>query len=161
MIFYLHFLLLSIWTLNFSHLGIEVSDKYKLNEGIAQDSINSVKNKSLKSPIVNTNALYKGKGKRYTNDSLIFIRSSDNNYQWVISPKFNSDGVINGVVVCELYVSPDGNILRVKPGIKGSTFYSEKIYKMLEEGFLKAKFKVISKNNTGRIVHVTINFKAR
>jgi len=152
----------------------------------AAETTKEVKNST---PAVNTNALYKGKknngqgsgdgeGGGPGNQGSALGDPLASNYgeggsgfgntpisltsrHWAVRPNIDDKSQFSGVVVCELTVDRNGNIVNVRPGVKGTTYSSPTVYSMLERELRKAKFNTVANAPDRRIVHVTINFKVR
>lgn len=152
----------------------------------APETTKEVKNSA---PTVNTNALYKGKknngqgagdgeGGGVGNQGSALGDPLASNYgeggsgfgntpisltsrHWAVRPNIDDKSQFSGVVVCELTVDRNGNIVNVRPGVKGTTYSSPTVYNMLERELRKAKFNTVANAPERRIVHVTINFKVR
>lgn len=152
----------------------------------ASETTKEVKNSA---PTVNTNALYKGKknngqgagdgeGGGVGNQGSALGDPLASNYgeggsgfgntpisltsrHWAVRPNIDDKSQFSGVVVCELTVDRNGNIVNVRPGVKGTTYSSPTVYNMLERELRKAKFNTVANAPERRIVHVTINFKVR
>jgi outer membrane biosynthesis protein TonB len=152
----------------------------------AAETTKEVKNST---PTVNTNALYKGKknngqgsgdgeGGGPGNQGSALGDPLASNYgeggsgfgntpisltsrHWAVRPNIDDKSQFSGVVVCELTVDRNGNIVNVRPGVKGTTYSSPTVYSMLERELRKAKFNTVANAPDRRIVHVTINFKVR
>lgn len=152
----------------------------------AAETTKEVKNST---PAVNSNALYKGKknngtgagdgtggtpGNQGSNlgdplasnygdggsgfgDTPISLSSR----HWSVRPNIDDKSQFSGVVVCELTVDKNGNIVNVRPGVKGTTYSSTTVFGMLERELRKAKFNAVPNAPDRRVVHVTINFKQR
>jgi outer membrane biosynthesis protein TonB len=152
----------------------------------APETTKEVKNST---PTVNTNALYKGKknngqgagdgeGGGPGNQGSALGDPLASNYgeggsgfgdtpisltsrHWAVRPNIDDKSQFSGVVVCELTVDRNGNIISVRPGVKGTTYSSPTVYSMLERELRKAKFNTVANAPERRVVHVTINFKVR
>ena len=152
----------------------------------APETTKEVKNST---PTVNTNALYKGKknngqgagdgeGGGTGNQGSALGDPLASNYgeggsgfgntpisltsrHWAVRPNIDDKSQFSGVVVCELTVDRNGNIVSVRPGVKGTTYSSPTVYSMLERELRKAKFNTVPNAPERRVVHVTINFKVR
>lgn len=152
----------------------------------APETTKEVKNST---PTVNTNALYKGKknngqgagdgeGGGVGNQGSALGDPLASNYgeggsgfgntpisltsrHWAVRPNIDDKSQFSGVVVCELTVDRNGNIVSVRPGVKGTTYSSPTVYSMLERELRKAKFNTVPNAPERRVVHVTINFKVR
>lgn len=152
----------------------------------APETTKEVKNST---PTVNTNALYKGKknngqgsgdgeGGGAGNQGSALGDPLASNYgeggsgfgntpisltsrHWAVRPNIDDKSQFSGVVVCELTVDRNGNIVSVRPGVKGTTYSSPTVYSMLERELRKAKFNTVPNAPERRVVHVTINFKVR
>ena len=152
----------------------------------APEPTKEVKNST---PTVNTNALYKGKknngqgagdgeGGGAGNQGSALGDPLASNYgeggsgfgntpisltsrHWAVRPNIDDKSQFSGVVVCELTVDRNGNIVSVRPGVKGTTYSSPTVYSMLERELRKAKFNTVPNAPERRVVHVTINFKVR
>lgn len=152
----------------------------------APETTKEVKNST---PTINTNALYKGKknngqgsgdgeGGGAGNQGSALGDPLASNYgeggsgfgntpislssrHWAVKPNIDDKSQFSGVVVCELTVDRNGNIVSVRPGVKGTTYSSPTVYSMLERELRKAKFNTVPNAPDRRVVHVTINFKVR
>lgn len=152
----------------------------------APETTKEVKNST---PAVNTNALYKGKknnaqgqgdgtGSTPGNQGSALGDPLASNYgdggsgfgdtpislssrHWAVKPNIDDKSQFSGVVVCELTVDRNGNIINVRPGVKGTTYSSPTVYSMLERELRKSKFNPVPNAPDRRIVNVTINFKQR
>ena len=152
----------------------------------APETTKEVKNST---PTVNTNALYKGKknngqgagdgeGGGAGNQGSALGDPLASNYgeggsgfgntpisltsrHWAVRPNIDDKSQFSGVVVCELTVDRNGNIISVRPGVKGTTYSSPTVYSMLERELRKAKFNAVPNAPERRVVNVTINFKVR
>ena len=163
-----------------------VTKTVKAVKNPAPETTKEVKNST---PTVNTNALYKGKknngqgsgdgegggtgnqgsklgdplasnygeGGSGFGDTPISLTSR----HWAVRPNIDDKSQFSGVVVCELTVDRNGNIISVRPGVKGTTYSSPTVYSMLERELRKAKFNAVPNAPERRVVHVTINFKVR
>lgn len=152
----------------------------------ASETTKEVKNST---PAINTNALYKGKknngkGSGDGEGGGVGNQGSDlgdplaSNYgdggsgfgdtpisltsrHWAVRPNIDDKSQFSGVVVCELTVDRNGNIVNVRPGVKGTTYSSPTVFGMLERELRKAKFNTVANAPDSRKVYVTINFKVR
>ena len=163
-----------------------VTKTVKAVKNPAPETTKEVKNST---PTVNTNALYKGKknngqgsgdgegggpgnqgsklgdplasnygeGGSGFGDTPISLTSR----HWAVRPNIDDKSQFSGVVVCELTVDRNGNIISVRPGVKGTTYSSPTVYSMLERELRKAKFNTVANAPDRRVVHVSINFKVR
>lgn len=140
-------------------------------------------------PAVNSNALYKGKknngkgagdgeGTTAGNQGSELGDPLASNYgeggsgfgntpislssrHWAQKPNINDQSQFSGVVVCELVVDRNGNIVSVRPGVKGTTYSSPTVFSMLERELRKGKFNPVPNAPDRRVVQVSINFKQR
>jgi len=152
----------------------------------APETTKEVKNST---PAVNSNALYKGKKNNGTGsgdgtgstpgnqgselgdplasnygeggsgfgDTPISLSSR----HWAQKPNIDDKSQFSGVVVCELTVDKNGNIINVRPGVKGTTYSSPTVFSMLERELRKARFNAVPNAPEKRVVQVSINFKQR
>lgn len=151
-------------------------------------SSNPATSKEVKktTPTINSNAIYKGKKNNGTgmgdgtgttpgNQGSILGDPLASNYgeggsgmgdtpitlssrHWAQRPNIQDNGQFSGVVVCELTVDKNGNIVSVRPGVKGTTYSSPTVYGMLDRELRKAKFNPVPNAPDRRVVLVTINF---
>jgi len=155
-------------------------------KNVAPETTKEVKNST---PTVNTNALYKGKkndgkgqgdgtGSTPGNQGSALGDPLASNYgdggsgfgdtpislssrHWSQRPNIDDKSQFSGVVVCELVVDKNGNIISVRPGVKGTTYSSPTVFNMLERELRKARFNAVPNAPDRRTVHVSINFKQR
>lgn len=153
---------------------------------VAAETTKEVKNST---PKVNSNALYKGKKNNGTgagdgtgstpgNQGSALGDPLASNYgeggsgfgdipislssrHWAQKPNIDDKSQFSGVVVCELVVDKNGNIISVRPGVKGTTYSSPTVFTMLERELRKARFNPVPNAPDRRVVHVSINFKQR
>lgn len=161
----------------------------KTEKAVKNPSPETTKEVKNSTPTVNTNALYKGKknngqgagdgeGGGVGNQGSALGDPLASNYgeggsgfgntpisltsrHWAVRPNIDDKSQFSGVVVCELTVDRNGNIVSVRPGVKGTTYSSPTVYSMLERELRKAKFNTVPNAPERRVVHVTINFKVR
>ncbi len=152
----------------------------------ATETTKEVKNST---PAVNSNALYKGKknnasgggdgtGSTPGNQGSELGDPLASNYgeggsgfgdtpislssrHWAQRPNIDDKSQFSGVVVCELTVDRNGNIINVRPGVKGTTYSSPTVFSMLERELRKARFNPVPNAPDKRVVQVSINFKQR
>lgn len=155
-------------------------------KAVAAETTKEVKNST---PAVNSNALYKGKknngqgsgdgtGSTPGNQGSELGDPLAANYgeggsgfgntpisltsrHWSVRPNISDQSQFSGVVVCELTVDKNGNIVSVRPGVKGTTYSSPTVFSMLERELKKAKFNAVPNAPDRRVVNVTINFKQK
>lgn len=153
---------------------------------VSPETTKEVKNST---PAVNSNALYKGKknngtgggdgtGSTAGNQGSALGDPLASNYgeggsgfgntpisltsrHWAQRPNISDQSQFSGVVVCELVVDRNGNIISVRPGVKGTTYSSPTVFSMLERELRKAKFNAVPNAPDRRVVNVSINFKQR
>jgi outer membrane biosynthesis protein TonB len=140
-------------------------------------------------PAVNTNALYSGKKNNGTgqgdgtgstpgNQGSLLGDPLASNYGeggsgfgnqpislesrvWSVKPNIQDNGQFAGVVVCELTVDKNGNVINVRPGVKGTTYTSATVNDMLQRELRKGKFNTIANAPDRRVVQVRIEFRLR
>lgn len=161
----------------------------KAEKKVANPAPETTKEVKNSTPTVNSNALYKGKknngqgsgdgeGGGAGNQGSALGDPLASNYgeggsgfgntpisltsrHWAVKPNIDDKSQFSGVVVCELTVDRNGNIISVRPGVKGTTYSSPTVYSMLERELRKAKFNTVANAPDRRTVNVTINFKVR
>lgn len=152
----------------------------------APETTKEVKNST---PAVNTNALYKGKkntgtgggdgtGSTPGNQGSELGDPLASNYgeggsgfgnqpislssrHWSVKPNIVDDGQFAGVVISEVTIDKYGNVINVRPGVKGSTYSSSTVNGMLERELRKAKLNVIANAPDRQVVRIRIEFKLR
>ena len=155
-------------------------------KAVAAETTKEVKNST---PAVNTNALYKGKkndgkGKGDGTGTTPGNQGSElgdplaSNYgeggsgfgntpislssrHWSVAPKIVDDGQFAGVIISEVTIDKHGNVINVRPGVKGSTYSSSTVNGMLERELRKAKLNVIANAPDRQVVRIRIEFKLR
>jgi hypothetical protein len=80
---------------------------------------------------------------------------------WSVKPNIQDNGQFAGVVVCELTVDKNGNVINVRPGVKGTTYTSATVNDMLQRELRKGKFNTIANAPDRRVVQVRIEFRLR
>lgn len=161
----------------------------KTEKPVKAAAVETTKEVKNSTPAVNSNALYKGKknngkgtgdgeGEAPGNQGSALGDPLASNYgeggsgfgntpisltsrHWAVKPNIDDKSQFSGVVVCELTVDKNGNIVSVRPGVKGTTYSSPTVYSMLERELRKAKFNNVANAPDRRVVHVSINFKVR
>lgn len=161
----------------------------KAEKAVKAPAAETTKETKKSTPAVNTNALYKGKknngtgagdgtGSTAGNQGSALGDPLASNYgeggsgfgdtpislnsrAWAVRPNIDDKSQFSGVVVCELTVDRNGNIVNVRPGVKGTTYSSTTVFSMLERELRKSKFNTVPNAPEKRVVYVTINFKQR
>src|SRR5690606_35011357 len=80
---------------------------------------------------------------------------------WAVKPNIQDNGQFAGVVVCELTVDRNGNVINVRPGVRGTTYTSATVNEMLQRELRKGKFNTIANAPDRRVVQERIEFKLR
>lgn len=84
------------------------------------------------------------------------------NRGYLIRPKiFENKESFEGVVVVELVVNKEGKVLSARPGVKGTTIASAKLFRECERAFLEAQFKPLVDGPELQVGFVTVHFKNR
>lgn len=84
------------------------------------------------------------------------------NRGYLIRPKiFENTEAFEGVIVLELTVNKQGKVLNVRPGVKGTTISSPKLYRECERAFLEAQFNPLVDGSERQVGYVTVSFKNR
>lgn len=84
------------------------------------------------------------------------------NRGYLIHPKiFENNESFEGVIVVELTVNKEGKVLSVRPGVKGTTISSAKLFRECERAFLEAQFKPLVDGPELQVGFVTVHFKNR
>lgn len=152
----------------------------------AAETTKEVKNSS---PTVNSNALYKGKKNNGTgagdgtgstpgNQGSLQGDPLASNYgdggsgfgnepislssrHWAVRPKIEDNGQFAGVVISEVTIDKNGNVIGVRPGVKGTTYQSSTVNEMLERELRKGKFNAIPNAPDRRTVLIRTEFRLR
>jgi len=156
-----------VTTDNPESVALEDQGKQKENKNTADDKKNKENQEEAK-PVVNTNALYKGKGTGNTTASQgitggtgdqgrpngdpnstnysgtgkgnggVSFNLSGRGKVYLNEPPYNSPE--QGKVVVEIIVDRLGNVIRANPGVKGTTTSDLELRRVAKEAALKSKF---------------------
>ncbi|ADY52476.1 outer membrane transport energization protein TonB [Pseudopedobacter saltans DSM 12145] len=140
-------------------------------------------------PVVNQNALYKGKKSQGTgqgdgtgdeagNQGKVLGDPLANNYdgtgsgnggvalsiasrRFVASPVIKDDGQKSGKVVVEIRVDKNGNVIAAKAGARGTTLTDNDLWDKCERAALGSRFNTLDSAPDTQIGYITFNFKVK